>query len=458
MLFEKAREFCISSGIYGILKSSSYVIVGFSGGADSSVLLSFLSELKNELGGLNIVAAHVNHMIRGNEADSDQSFCEDVCRKKGIILEIEKRDIPAVAKENSEGLEEAARNVRYSFFERLLGKYPNSVVATAHNADDNLETVIFNMARGCGTKGLSGIAPVRDKKIIRPLLSLSSEEIRGYAKVQNIAYVTDSTNADTAYTRNSIRHSIVPILRSINPKAGDAALRLSRAAREDCEYIESEARRITEGRELTRELLLSLHPALFQRVLRDLYKKEAGSACDLSEKNIFDCRRLLENREGKCVSLPGGIAFFADQNRVRMGTDPRYSVKAVMEEIRLLPESFAEFGDFLIFCTEKSDYVNIIEENIYKLSLHTVVDYDKICGNLFVRTRREGDTFRIRKVNRKLKKLLCDCKIPACERETLPVITDGEGIVCVPFVGLRDGCMETAETERKLNLHIYKRR
>lgn len=458
MLFEKASAFCRESGIFKLLGSAQNVIVGFSGGADSTVLLSFFASLREKYPDVQIIAAHVNHMIRVGEADRDEEFCKSFCLENNIPLEIAHIDIPSICKKSGKGTEEAARDERYAFFEGLFEKYPGSLIATAHNADDNLETIIFHIARGSGTKGLSGIAPVRDEKFIRPLLSCTSDEIRSFAKEKGIGFVTDSTNLDTVYTRNAIRHTISPLLYELNPRVSDAALRLSNSARLDCDFIEKEAEKVLEEK-LTRERLAPLHPALFQRIILSLFKEKTGFSCDLSEKNIKDCRSLCNSTKSGSISLPCELAFFADKSEVYIDKDPKFikENENQTESAELLPDIPLYFSDFCILLTQNGNYVTVIDENVYKLSLHERLDYGKINGKLWIRARRPGDTIKKGKMTKKLKKLLCDADVPKRVRDTLPIAEDGEGILYVPYIGSRDGAKADKNTEEIINLMIFKK-
>ncbi len=457
-MLQRISAYCRQSGIEELLNKSKSVIIGFSGGADSRVLLSYFVGLKKARPELSVVAAHVNHMIRGSEADRDEEFCKRVCLEAGIPLEIERADVPAIAKREKKSIEEAARDVRYAFFESLLEKYPESLIATAHNADDNLETVLFNMARGSGVRGLGGIAPIRDGRLIRPLLCLTSAEIRSYAEETGLCYVVDSTNADTAYTRNAIRAGALPILRSINERAAESALRLSAFAREDCDFIEGEALKFISRGNLSAGALSELHPALFARVIRILYEREKGSAVSLSERNIRDCRKLISSSGGHFVSLPGEIAFFRDTDRVYMGPDPK-CIKNEGPAHFNIPLSVGEMtavGDFVVFLSEKEADVTCHTENVYNLSLHSMVDCDRINGSLYVRDRRSGDTVTLGRMNKKLKKLLCDRKVPLSIRDSLPLVCDESGILAVPYIGVRDGAAKGKETKKAVNIYIYK--
>jgi len=451
MLYKKAEKYCREVGITSLIEEKGAVIVALSGGADSSVLLSFFVDMRKDLPHLKIIAAHVNHMIRGEEADRDEEFCKEICQRHGIPLIIKKANVPALAKKAGEGLEECARNVRYSFFKELSKAY-EALVATAHNADDNLETLIFNLTRGSGTKGMSGIAPVRDGVYIRPFLSLTGEEIRSFAKAEGIPYVIDSTNGDTAYTRNTIRHKVIPLLKEINPRVSDAGLRLSSAARADCLHLEREARIICQKIPVPKEEINALSPALFSRVIRELYKEASKKCENLSEKNVHDAKKLCQSANGGSVSLPGGYALYCDRDGVFVDRDLRYAEKSAFLSIPLCMGEAAEFCGFVLTLLDNDTYIKNIEENIYNLSLHIALDCDKINGNIHARTRQSGDTFLIHRTNKKLKKLLCDSAIPRHLRDTLPLICDGDGIIAVPTVGIRDG--KAADNRTKQILHI----
>ncbi|MBQ9719006.1 MAG: tRNA lysidine(34) synthetase TilS, partial [Clostridia bacterium] len=195
------------------MRKAGTVIAAYSGGADSSCLLHHLVRWCAG-NGVTLAAAHVNHGIRGEDADRDERFCRETCGKLQVPLYVLREDVPALAAQSGRGLEETARSVRYSFFDRvskeLTGSPDAAVVATAHNADDHLETVVFNLLRGSGTRGLSGIDPLRDGRFVRPLICDTGAEIRRWCENHRVPYVTDATNADTDYTRNFIRHNIVP--------------------------------------------------------------------------------------------------------------------------------------------------------------------------------------------------------------------------------------------------------
>lgn len=232
---------------YNMLEKGDKVIVGLSGGADSTALLLSLCELKTEYD-LEIIAAHLNHGIRGAEADRDEAFCKDLCAKLGVQIYAFHLDVPSLAKERGVSEEVAGRDARYEFFTGLAGEHGK--VATAHNAQDTVETMLLNLCRGTGLKGLTGIPPTRtithrgchgsaDVMVIRPLLLCTREEIEEYLAKKGQDYVTDSTNLGDEYTRNRIRHNVIPELTSVNENAVGNITRCLSTLKEDSDFLES---------------------------------------------------------------------------------------------------------------------------------------------------------------------------------------------------------------------------
>ena len=296
---DKKIEYAISA--HGMEAAHGRVIIGLSGGADSSLLLYWA--VRHCKG---VACVHVNHMIRGEEADRDQRFCEELCKKYGVELSVYRLDIPTLSKERGMGIEQTARDERYRIFNEELKSRSFDAILTAHNGDDNIESVIFNLARGAGLNGLCGIKP-KNGNILRPLIYLSKEEIFSLCRENNIDYVTDSTNEDTDYTRNFIRHRIVPELRKLNPELNTAVGRMSAGLISDEEFILSQAKAFMigyENGEVNSEELKALHPSARARV----FKLMAGRSLDY--KSVRLCEGLLFNSEcGSYIELSGGIAF-----------------------------------------------------------------------------------------------------------------------------------------------------
>ena len=187
---------------YEQIKSGDTIVLGVSGGPDSICLLNILKNLQNELK-IDIVVAHINHMIR-EEADLETDYVRDFCIKKNVPCFVRKENILKIAKEQKLGTEEVGRKIRYDFFEEVMNKVGGNKIATAHNANDNAETVMMNFLRGSGTSGLKGIEPIRNNKFIRPIIECTRKEIEQYCDENNLNPKYDKTNQENIYTRNSV--------------------------------------------------------------------------------------------------------------------------------------------------------------------------------------------------------------------------------------------------------------
>ncbi len=438
-LFEKAKSFIEENGIAQLINSSDAVLIAYSGGADSSVLVHFLCcYLKNTK--VKLAAAHLNHKIRGTEAERDQTFCKKTAEELGIPFYTKNVDIPKIAAQSGKTLEEAARDERYAFLSdiaRTLGE--NTLIATAHNSTDNLETLIFNLARGTGTTGMGGIAPIRNN-IIRPLLSVSGEEIRLYANKNNIEYVTDSTNADTAYTRNHIRKNIVPLLKEINASAEDAALRLSKIARSEAGYIQNEAEKLIQNGYINRSDFNSAHPALKARTIQALYKNIHGTPDGLSAVHL-DAAAEFSSKDAGQLSLPKNTTLFFDNDVVYMKKEVEKSSRCPNQLEMTFDQSVHPLGNKFAVALCKRGKEPIYDANIYNLFIKQSASFDTIYGSIFARGRLEGDKILTNKMHKKLKKLMCDKKIPMRYRDDLPIFCDNSGILWAPMVALRDNAM-----------------
>ena len=223
------------------------IVIGVSGGADSICLLDLFLKVKKKFD-LEIIVAHLNHDLRGEESDRDENFVKDVCayQNEKIIFEHKKICIKNFAQEKKINLEEAGRLCRYKFFGDLCKKYVANKIAIAHNKNDNVETVLMKLIRGCGSNGFSGIKPVQNK-IIRPLINISRDEIEIYCQKNNLDFVTDSSNLNCFYTRNKIRNKIMPVLKEINPNFLDTIVRSIKIISMENNYLEQEAKKIING-------------------------------------------------------------------------------------------------------------------------------------------------------------------------------------------------------------------
>lgn len=417
------------------------VLVAFSGGADSSALLHMLA-LYGRATGAKIYAAHVNHMIRGDEADRDEIFCKKTAEALGVELFVLRRDVPAYANETGQSVETAARCVRYEFFDEIMEKHSIPLLATAHNANDNLETILFNITRGCGLSGVCGIPqtrPCKNGTVIRPILSMSKAEILEYCEKSSPEFVTDSTNTDTDYTRNKIRAQIIPALTEINSGVVENASRLASSLKDDSLCLESMAdwflEEMNDDASFEVEKLLGSPAAIANRALMALYGSVSDGA-SLEYTHIQAIRKLCASAVPHSrLNLPADTDALIENGRL-------YFVKRAKKDTP--PD------DFRVTLSEGKNTISQINAeiiignsqnaiNIYKKSILLYLDFDKISGALIARNRRAGDKIKFKGVNKSVKKLLCDLKIPLSLRYRLPVICDDRGIVAIPFAVISDG-------------------
>ena len=431
-----------------LISRGDRVLCALSGGMDSSVMLDALVALSDELG-FSVCAAHLNHMLRGEDSENDEQFARAKCEKYGIDFISERADVSSRAKETRESIELAARNIRYEFLVRAKERLSATKIATAHNANDNLETMLLNLARGSGIDGLSGIPVVRGD-IIRPLISVSREEIEEYAEKNGIDYCIDKSNDDTVYSRNMIRHNAIPALLKVNSGAVANAYRTSRIVSRAADFISESARRRFNKIAITPvscrcEDLLESDPALFAGVCAILSKNAMeDSSYALSARHIADIEKLMESASPSGeIMLPRGL--FCRREYEKLVFEKR-SEKEIAECQKLsLGENF--WGEYKITVRKLEDTEKIHNSlNIFHISC------DRIEDSLTVRTRKTGDELKLRKRPRRtLKKLFIDGKIPKNEREKTPVITDGDNVLFVYGFGADE---KVAVTEGETALRI----
>ena len=398
------------------LYGDSPVLVAFSGGADSRALFDLTAKHCQKVGSF-FYAAHVNHGIRGEEAIRDRDFCVSVanecpeCREIFVL----DADVPKMAAKSGRSLETEARLLRYSFFNNIMKEKGISILATAHNSDDNLETLIFNLTRGSGARGMRGIPRVRECEcgvVVRPILDMTKKEILEYCERNDLSFVTDSTNADTDYSRNLIRARVIPLLEEINPDLRSAAMRLSSSMTELCSFVEAEAEKAESD---LASSLSSLPSPIFNSAVVSLMKK-ADPEVTLEAVHVEALRELCEKaRDGSSISLPCQMRGRIDAGRLIFEKDTgREKKDAEAFEVRLSEgENLLPTGDILTL--------------------------DHCPEDLVARSRREGDKILSGGMHKSVKKLMCDKKIPISKRNSLPIVCDESGILMIPGVAVRDG-------------------
>lgn len=424
------------------------VLLALSGGKDSSLLLRFISRLAAK-DGFPLVAFHLNHEIRGDEAERDAAFCADMCERLSVPLVSLRADVPTLAKQSGEGIEETARRERYRLLRDVAKENGLGTVLTAHNATDNLETVLLHLTRGGGGNAMCGIPPVRPLDggddsvlLLRPLLSLTAEEILLAVKEADIPYVSDSTNDDRAYRRNLIRGEVLPHLRKCNPSVERSVLRLTENMREDMRLLDSLAMRAFDEARVAGGISVSrlreIEKPLAYRVLRRLHEAAAQDV-PLPERVHVDALLVRLTEAGDfSLSFPGNIHAVREGDVLyfRVGAPFSHSRQSLHKGENILSD-----GGRLYVMEKDSPPA---DENIYTLSIQLPRAFATIEYGLYVRSRADGDVYRTGGMTRKLKKLFSDASIPPRLRAHLPVVCDTEGILWVPPFGVRDGTSSEA--------------
>lgn len=409
------------------------ICVAVSGGADSVALLYDLFSQAEQFQ-IAVSAVTCEHGIRGKESLRDLAFVQSFCEALGVPLRTFRADVPALARENKRGLEEAGRRFRYACFDRILKDGEADFVATAHHRDDLAETVLFRLARGTS---LSGLNAIRERDgLIRPLLNVSRAEIEAYVRAHRLTYRKDRTNRDQTYMRNKIRRTVMPALERVANGAGAHLAQFARKAEEDDSYLRSlAAEQVTVGTDGVR-FPLSLPAPLFARACAIAFR--ALGVESYTEKNIAEIFALKELQSGRKASLPNGTEGVREGDFAviyRVCEQSAQEVPFVVGEIA--------FGAFTV----------AVSETCVKNAL--VFDMEMIPPTAVLRTRREGDTFTPFGGNRKkLKKYLTDKKISARAGRELPLIADGDEVLAVCGVEISDKIKVTEATSRKAYLTL----
>ena len=402
-----------------LLPRGGTVLCAVSGGADSVCLLHVLRRLRDELG-FRLEAAHFNHCLRGEESDRDEAFVRSLCESLGVMAHFGRGDVAAFASENGLGTEDAARKLRYEFLERTADIAGAAAIATAHTADDNAETMLLNLARGAGLRGLSGI-PERRGRVIRPMLGMTRSQVEAYLSENCLEHVEDSSNAEDDYARNRIRHHAVPALRSVNPEFSRAASRAAVLLRRDEEFLEGLAREFVgkypEGlpcRELT-----GLPLPVSSRALRLV------AGVSLSETHVAAALELAKGEGLGYLDLPGQ-RLKREQGRLVFGAQTPASLPVRELAIGGLTE-IPEAG-LVLRCVK-----TVCTGEIHS-SLNTFFfQCENICGTITCTPRAAGDRIRLqgRGCTKKLSDLFAERRLTQAQRAIVPVLRDEEGPVAV---------------------------
>ncbi|MDU7535864.1 MAG: tRNA lysidine(34) synthetase TilS [Peptostreptococcaceae bacterium] len=435
MVFEKVLS---TINKHNLIESGDKIVIGISGGPDSVCLLHILSRLKDKLD-IELYAAHLNHQIRGIEAQKDALYVSEICDEMGITYFLKSIDVPKYCKDNSLSIEEGARKLRYEMFDEIKKRTKSNKIAIGHNLNDQAETVLMRIMRGTGLQGLRGIEYARENGVIRPLLDIERKDIEEYCKVHNLNPRIDESNLENIYTRNKIRLELIPYMTdNFNTNLIESIVRMSNSLRSDSDYIEAEAEsKFKDICKITSDTVdikingfSKLHNAIKVRVLRKGIKSILGDTNFIDQKHIEDVLEFeSESKINKMLTLPRGVFVYRKQDCITLTT-----TEIVTEEI-----------DFL-YNIPNNGFVKIKETNIiietqtmtidrYKNGkvdkMSKGFDLNKIKGGMVVRSRQQGDKIKLAGGSKKIKDLFIDLKIPREERCKVPVIADEQGILQV---------------------------
>lgn len=394
-----------------LVEKNDRIVLGCSGGPDSIFLLEVFLKIKEEYN-LTLALAHINHLYRGAEADRDENFVRDLGEKNGIQVFVKRKSMELMAKEEKITLEEAGREIRYSFFDEVLEKINGNKVALAHNLDDQIETFLFRLIRGSSLEGLEGINDRRDK-YIRPINEIYKSEIIDYLDTNNIPYVVDSTNLENDYTRNSIRLNLIPFIeKRYNPKFKEKINSLLNEIREVNEILEVDySKYIFENTLLVQELINEKSFYIKGKIINYYLNKNGVSVLRRKIENIIN---ILSSGGSKKIKLDKSCTLIKEYDKIFV-ENGKIAEKEV-KEIKMTVPGEAEFGSYIISAfreTKKRDN----DSSEFTTNL-------KEGDELLIRGRVQGDVMiPIGMDNyKKLKEIMINSKVPKDERGKIPVI------------------------------------
>jgi len=427
---------------YNMLNPGDGVVVGVSGGPDSVCLLHVLNSLKDEYS-IHIYGVHINHQLRGEAADKDEQYARKLCSRLGIPFYSRKIDIRRISEERGISEELAGREERYKLFFEIAGQVGAAKIATAHNLNDQAETILMRFIRGVGPDGLSGIPPVRNDGVIRPLLEVSRELIEEYCYLYHLNPRIDATNLETVYTRNKIRMQLLPDILRYNPNFVAAMAKTANMFREENDFIEIYVDNIRkqyikvlpQGVSIALDVLMEQHIAIRRRVIRKAIELVKKNLIDIEYKHIDEIMQmLLKGSTGMAVDLPGNVK-----------AEIEYGFLLISQKTAIKADQYSyplKIGD-TVYIKELDSYftayiTDINQLNKIKLGRYVkAFDYNAVKEEIYIRNRLIGDRFQPfgMKGTKKLKDFFIDEKVPRHLRDKVPLIVSGNDIMWV--VGYR---------------------
>lgn len=475
-LLEKVKE---TIEKYRMFSPGTKVVVGVSGGPDSSTLLHLLCHLKSEYD-LDLWAAHLNHGLRGKEAAEDAEWVKRFTFKLGVPLISDSLDVASLAKEKGLGLEEAGRRARYDFFEDVAHRVAASKIALGHTASDQIETILMRLIKGAGLDGLCGIPPLRGK-VVRPLIEVFREEIEKYCQENNLEPCLDSSNREISFLRNRIRLELLPFLKEYNPQIGKALFQMGKILKEDVDFLKEEEKKSfkallkEEGEKahqrwlvLDREKLSYLHPALQKRVLREAVRETKGNLKGITFDHLVSILKLNGRKGVKQLNLPGDLVVQREYKDllIRKGKPRDISFaspliipgKTKLPQLNLVFETELISQPLLSFSSlTRRGKVKLGEKREFP-EKEAWLDFDKLELPLFLRKKEKGDRFTPLGMegSKKVKDFFIDLKVPSQKRERVPLLISKGKVVWVVGYRISECFKVDKETKRILKIRISK--
>lgn len=417
---------------HAMLPAGSTLLCALSGGGDSMALLTCLLTLAKDRD-LTVLAAHYNHQLRGEESRQDETFVTDWCEKQNVPLTLGRGDVAAQAAQQGRGIEETARAMRYAFLKETAQAVGADCIATAHNADDNAETLLLHLVRGTGLDGLAGIPPRRGP-IIRPLLTQTRQEIEAYLRAEDVPFRVDSSNADPAFARNRIRHQVMPVLRELNPNFSPRLAENLRHIREDREFLENLAHTAMkpqpegEGLSLPAGELAALPRPVAVRVVKQTLA--ALGRHQLSAVHLDQILTLADSqRPSARIPLPQGLLVRRDYDRL-LFTHEAHPAPAFSPVI-IPGEGGCQLGRWHLEVRR-----TLCPAGAVQGPFQWFLRPEALRFPLTARTRETGDRLHLPgRTGKTLKKWYIEEKIPRQDRDTLPVLTDSHGLIAAAGLG-----------------------
>lgn len=439
---------------FDMLPYGASVVVGVSGGSDSMCLLCFLLKIQKERH-LKITVAHVNHMLRGQEAERDEKFVIGFCKEKKVPVKVLRKDVKLEAKKQGLSVEECGREVRYKFFDEVA-ENETTKIATAHTLSDSVETLILNMSKGTSLSGLCGIPPVRGR-IIRPIISLKKAETVKYCRDNSIDFIEDSSNFDVRYTRNKIRLEVIPKLLEVNPNLENAFYRSMENFRLGEIYLQKISKAELEKAKLSDckynlNILRKLDRAVLSRVIKlVLGENFAYTRLEFTHmKLIFD---IITNGTGT-VTLPRDVYVKAEDDVLSVfeKTEKLPLKKLFIPLIKQNNCLTENSRKFIIRIVKRADYERLCDIDAGKNAL----DCDKIPEGSVFRNREEKDKFSPlrRNVTKSLKKFFNEQKVPINKRESLAILAHESTVIWLEGFGITEQFKVDENTQNVLLIEV----